>query len=146
MTELKSIADQTRQVRKERGESQLTFAAGCNISVDEISLIERQRADPRLSTLRKIAEYVGLTVSDLVRLPEPPCRYCVQESSVRDEEGVIHTCYDIECRGEESDTLLDCAPAMFLNFKEAFAFACLLNRERLRRCHFREVVEDYLAK
>lgn len=145
MTDLETLAKQTKDLRKEKGESQLVFAEGCNISVEEISLIERQRADPRLSTLRKIAEHVGRTVSELVRPQEPLCTYCVKERQVKDEDGIIHECYDVECRDEESRELLDVAPALFTDFKEAFAFACLLNRHGLSRCHFRDVVEDVLA-
>ena len=146
MTELKSIAEKTRQLRKERGESQLVFAGYCDISVEEISLIERRRADPRLSTLRKIAEHVGRTVSELVQPQEPACFYCVKERLMRDEDGKIHECYDIECRDEESRALLDIAPSLFFDFKDAFDFANLLNRHRLSRCHFRDVVEDVLAE
>ncbi len=146
MTELKSIAERTRQLRKERGESQLVFAGYCDISVEEISLIERKRADPRLSTLRKIAEHVGKTVSELVRPSEPACVYCVKERAVRGEDGALRECYDVECREEGSGALIDCAPALFTDFKEAFSFACLLNRHRLSRCHFRDVIEDVLAR
>ena len=146
MTELKSIAERTRQLRKERGESQLIFAEGCNISVEEVSLIERRRADPRLSTLRKIAEHTGHTVAELVRPQEPGCIYCVKEKRVRAEDGHFYECYDVECRIEGSGELAECAAELFFNFKEAFSFACLLNRYRLSRCHFRDVVEDLLAR
>ena len=146
MTELKSFAEKTRQLRKERGESQLVFAEGCNISVEEISLIERKKADPRLSTLRKIAEHVGCTVSELVRPQEPLCSYCVKERQLRGDDGALRECYDVECREEGSGELLDCAPALFMSFKEAFAFVCLLNRHRLSHRHFRDVVEDLLAR
>lgn len=146
MTDVETLAKQTRTLRKEKGESQLVFAEGCNISVEEISLIERQRADPRLSTLRKIAAYVGLTVSDLVKPRKSLCRYCVKESSIRDEAGGAHVCYDIECREEEDGALLDRAPALFLSFKEALDFAFLLNKNQLSRHHFRDVIEDYLAR
>ncbi len=146
MTELKSIAEQTKGLRRERGESQVVFAEGCNISVEEISLIERRRADPRLSTLRKIAEHVGMTVSELVRPQEARCLYSVKERTVRGEDGISHTVYDVECREEGSGTLVDCAPSVFFSFKEAFAFVCLLNRHGLSRCHFRDVIDDVLAR
>ena len=146
MTELKSFAEKTRQLRKERGESQLVFAGYCDVSVEEISLIERKKADPRLSTIRKIAEHVGKTVSELVRPSEPACVYCVKEKAVRSEDGALCECYDVECREEGSGTLIDCAPALFTDFKEAFSFACLLNRHRLSKHHFRDVIEDVLAR
>ena len=146
MTELKSIAERTRQLRKERGESQLVFAGYCDISVEEVSLIERCRADPRLSTIRKIAEHVGQSVSDLMRPQEALCIYSVKERQLRDEDGIVHECYDIECREEGSGALVECASGIFFCFKDAFAFACLLNRHRLSRRHFRDVVDDLLAR
>ena len=36
------------------------------ISVEELSLIERKLTDPKLSTLQKIAAYMGITVSKLL--------------------------------------------------------------------------------
>ena len=146
MTELKSFAEKTRQLRKERGESQLVFAEGCNISVEEISLIERKKADPRLSTIRKIAEHVGRTVSELVQPQEPIGIYCVKEGTFIGEDGARAECYDIECREEGSGQLLERAPALFTDFKEAFGFACCLNRNKLSHRHFRDVIEDYLAR
>ena len=145
MTDLESLAKTMKELRKERGESQLAFAGYCDISIEEISLIERKRADPRLSTIRKIAEHVGRSVSDLIRPQEPPCTYCVKERELRDEDGSVHECYDIECREEGSGALVECASGIFFCFKDAFAFACLLNRHRLSRRHFRDVVEDLLV-
>lgn len=40
------------------------------MSVEEVSLIERNIADPKLSTLQKLAAYSGLTVSDLLDTEE----------------------------------------------------------------------------
>ena len=145
MVDIDTVAEQIRELRKGMKESQTVFAAGCNISVEEISLIERRRADPRLSTLRKISEHAGVSVSDLVKSKEPACIYCVKSRTVRDERGYAHECYDIECREEKSRELVECVPAVFTSFKEALDFACCLNRNKLSHRHFRDVVEDYLA-
>ena len=44
----------------------MDFAANCGISVEELSLLERNRADPKLSTLQKIAAYIGEPVAYLI--------------------------------------------------------------------------------
>ncbi len=68
MPELKALAMNTRAKRIEKGETQLEFALNCGLSEDEICKIENQNTDPKLSTIQCIAAYVGLTVSDLLRI------------------------------------------------------------------------------
>lgn len=41
------------------------FAFNCDISVETLSLIEREKTDPRLSSVQKIAAYSGVSVKDL---------------------------------------------------------------------------------
>ena len=66
MSENEIIARNVRKIRKEFGLSQMDFAANCGISVEELSLLERNRADPKLSTLQKIAAYIGEPVAYLI--------------------------------------------------------------------------------
>ena len=66
MCENEIIAINVRKIRKEFCQSQMDFAANCGISVEELSLIERNRADPKLSTLQKIAAYIGEPVAYLI--------------------------------------------------------------------------------
>ena len=66
MSENEIIARNVRKIRKEFGQSQMDFAANCGISVEELSLLERNKADPKLSTLQKIAAYIGEPVAYLI--------------------------------------------------------------------------------
>ena len=68
MPELEALAKNTKAKRKELRETQLTFALNCGLCEDEISDIENQNTDPKLSTIQNIAAYVGLTVSDLLKM------------------------------------------------------------------------------
>lgn len=42
------------------------MACDTGLSIEEISLIERGKTDPKLSTLQKLAAYMGVTVSTLL--------------------------------------------------------------------------------
>lgn len=66
MEECEILAQKLKAIRKELGESQIVFAYNCGVSSDTLSLIEREKADPRLSTIQKIAAYTAMTVSELL--------------------------------------------------------------------------------
>ena len=66
MNENEMIARNIRKIRKGKIESQMDFAANCGLSVEEISLLEREKADPKLSTLQMIASYIGEPVAYLL--------------------------------------------------------------------------------
>ena len=66
MSEIEILSFNHKKIRKELDESQIDFAANCGISVEELSLLERGRSDPKMSTLQKIAAYTGKTVSELL--------------------------------------------------------------------------------
>ncbi len=68
MPELKALALNVKAIRKELGETQLEFALKCGLSQDEICHIEKQRANPKFSTIQNIAAYTGLTVAELIRI------------------------------------------------------------------------------
>lgn len=70
MTENEYLSRRLKHIRKNLNQSQIDFAANCGMSVEEVSLIERNIADPKLSTLQKLAAYSGLTVSDLLDTEE----------------------------------------------------------------------------
>ncbi len=70
MPELIALARNIRKIRKEMRLSQLRFSMEAGISLDILSLIERQRTNPRLSTLQSIAAYTGKTVAELLTPPE----------------------------------------------------------------------------
>ena len=61
----KILASNIKRCRTKLKESQFDFAENCGISVEILSLIERGIANPKLSTLQKLAAYLGCTVADL---------------------------------------------------------------------------------
>ena len=68
MPELKALAVKTRAKRLENHETQLMFGLNWCLSEDEICKIENENTDPKLSTIQSIAAYIGLSVSDLLKI------------------------------------------------------------------------------
>ena len=66
MPERVALARNIKTMRKQMRESQIEFAAHCGISAEALSLLERERSDPKLSTMQKLAAYMDQTVSDLL--------------------------------------------------------------------------------
>jgi len=67
MPELVALAKKLKSLRKELGETQLTFGLNCGLSEDVICQLENEKTDPKLSTLQNIAAYTNVTVSDLLK-------------------------------------------------------------------------------
>ena len=67
MPENEALAKNIKTIRKQMKKSQIEFAAECGISTEILSLIERQKTDPKLSTIQKAAAYTNHTVSDLIK-------------------------------------------------------------------------------
>ena len=70
MPEIIALARNVRKIRTEMKLSQLRFAMECDISLEILNQIEREKTNPRLSTLQKIASYVGCTVADLLKIDD----------------------------------------------------------------------------
>lgn len=68
MPECEALAKNVYRIRHEMELSQMEFAAECGISTEELSLIEREKTDPKLSTLQKMAAYIGCEVSELIKV------------------------------------------------------------------------------
>ncbi len=68
MPEFEALSKKVLKYRHEHGESQLEFAEHCDISHYTMSSIENVADDVKLSTVQKIAAYVGMTVSELLEL------------------------------------------------------------------------------
>ena len=66
MSENTVLAKKVKRLRRNMRESQIDFAGNCDISVETLSLIERERTDPKLSTIQKIAAYANCSVSKLL--------------------------------------------------------------------------------
>ena len=70
MPETDALAKRVKKYRKQLEKTQFDMAVEMGISTEEISLIERGRTDPRLSTMQKIAAHMGITVSRLLDTKE----------------------------------------------------------------------------
>lgn len=68
MPENKALADAVKLLRKSLHQNQFEFASNCGISIETLSLIERQKTNPTLETIQKIAAYADLTVADLLKI------------------------------------------------------------------------------
>ncbi len=66
MPENETLAQKIKQVRKNMHETQFEFASNCGISIETLSLIERQKTNPTLETIQKIAAYTNLSVAELL--------------------------------------------------------------------------------
>ncbi len=67
MPENAVLAKNLKEIRKQLHESQMEFAAHCGISTEELSLLERERSNPQLSTIQKVAAYTDRTVANLLQ-------------------------------------------------------------------------------
>lgn len=66
MPEMDVLAKRVKAYRKDRAINQPEMAWEMGLSTEEVSLIERGKTDPKLSTLQKIAAHMGITVSTLL--------------------------------------------------------------------------------
>jgi len=66
MPETEALAKRVKAYRKELSKNQPEMAYEMGISTEEISLIDRGKTVPKLSTLQKIAAHMGITVSSLL--------------------------------------------------------------------------------
>lgn len=62
-----------RTARLNRGLSRMELAKRCGVHRDSIRRIEEGAPYPRPQTLRKLAEFFGVTVSEIVAGREQPC-------------------------------------------------------------------------
>ena len=53
---------------EEMKETQAAFAYGCGLSEEAVSLMERKKTDPKLSTLKSIAAYTNHSVSEILEV------------------------------------------------------------------------------
>ena len=68
MPEISALAKRVKAYRESLGETQFELSGEIGISIEELSLIERGEANPRLSTMQKIAAHMGITVSALLEI------------------------------------------------------------------------------
>ncbi|MBN1147634.1 MAG: helix-turn-helix domain-containing protein [Anaerolineales bacterium] len=65
------VGSRLRQLRTERGKSMRALARASGLSTNALSMIERGRASPSVSTLYKLADALGVPITAFFRL-EPP--------------------------------------------------------------------------
>lgn len=70
MPETITLANNVKKYRERLRINQLDMAERSGLSLEEISLIERCKTDPKLSTLQKLAAYMGIPVSALLEAEE----------------------------------------------------------------------------
>lgn len=66
MPELDALARQLKRYRRTLNKTQFELSSEIGISEEELSLLERGKTDPKLSTIQLIASCLGVTVSDLL--------------------------------------------------------------------------------
>ena len=66
------LVEALRQMRLQKGWSQQDLAGESGVGQDTISGIESGRHEPRPSTLRKLAQALGVEVADFFRDPAAP--------------------------------------------------------------------------
>ena len=62
------IGNRIRELRESKGISQQNLAAICNFEKANLSRLEAGRTNPTISTLHKISEALGISISDLVNV------------------------------------------------------------------------------
>jgi transcriptional regulator with XRE-family HTH domain len=65
------VGSRLRQLRQERGKSMRALARASGLSTNALSMIERSRTSPSVSTLYKIADALEVPITAFFRL-EPP--------------------------------------------------------------------------
>ena len=70
MPEVSVLGKRVKAYREDLKKTQFELSYEIGISVDELSLIEREKANPNLSTMQKIAAHMGMTVSELLEVNE----------------------------------------------------------------------------
>lgn len=70
MPEISALAKRVKIYRENMKKTQFELSYEMGISLEELSLIEREGTNPRLSTIQKIAAHMGITVSELLKIEE----------------------------------------------------------------------------
>jgi transcriptional regulator with XRE-family HTH domain len=63
-----------KTIRERKGLSQKALADRAGMSYTFLCNVESGKADPSLSTLKRLAKALGITVSELVKEPQPSTR------------------------------------------------------------------------
>lgn len=69
---MENVGKRLKEIRLGLGRTQDEVSAGTGFNPSQISYYERGNGDPTLSTLRKFADYYGVSLSDLFTKEPPP--------------------------------------------------------------------------
>ena len=70
MPEISAMAERVKAYREKLKKTQFEMAYEIGISIEELSLIERRGANPRLDTMQKIAAPMGISVSEMLKVED----------------------------------------------------------------------------
>jgi transcriptional regulator with XRE-family HTH domain len=147
MPEFEALAKRLKELRKAKNESQFEFAENCGLSDDIISQLENQKTNPKLSSLQDIAAYLGITVSDLLKVDEQHQSeyvFRLRKDTITGEDKKQHLVYGIDILSSSGENIKS-IPDIFLNEKKAKEFVSLCNSEELDIIHIYDVIEDVLT-
>ena len=88
------LSGRLRQLRAERGWSLAVLAGASGVSRSMLSQIERGQANPTLAVTLRIAQALGMTLGELVELPEASSGITV----IRADDRAYHYRSDKHCR------------------------------------------------
>ncbi|MBI3862800.1 MAG: helix-turn-helix transcriptional regulator [Planctomycetia bacterium] len=88
------LGDRVRQLRAERGWSLQVLASASGVSRSMLSQIEREQANPTLAVTLRIAHAFGMTLGDLVQVPDASSAITV----IRANDRAYHFRSDKHCR------------------------------------------------
>lgn len=104
VTDLMTVGERIKMLRKERKLTQLQLADKANLSRSYLGDIERDRYNPSLATLKTIADALDIHVSEIVEtenlLHEEPAKY-----NENDEKDIAKRMEDIKKDLENTDGL-----------------------------------------
>lgn len=147
MPECQALSDNLKQVRQIMKLSQIDFAASCGISVEILSLIERQKTDPKLSTIQKIAAYIGCEVVDLLKpkgVQLMGYTYKLREDVIENEDGQSFQVYGVTVSNNVSGETEETYPDIFFDKTQAESFVTFCNSEELDISRLPDAIEDIL--
>ncbi len=70
MPEIDALAKRLKRYRQAVHKTQFEFSSEIGISEEELSLLERRKTDPKLSTIQLIASCMDVTVSQLLNIED----------------------------------------------------------------------------
>jgi len=65
---IQKLGANIKHLREEKGIDQKSFAFDCEIGRTQLYMIENGKTNPRLHTLMKIADGLGISVSELLKI------------------------------------------------------------------------------